>query len=316
MIDVLTFGETMIVLSPESVGPLRHMPSFRKSIGGAESNVAIGLSRLGRRAGWVSKVSEDEMGEYVLSVIRGEGVDLSHVRRAPGFTGLIVKERPGMGDPNVWFYRRGAVAATLTPAEFPLEALHSTRILHATGIFPALSDCCLETARLVFREARTAGVRISFDPNMRRKLWSPEAARPVLLELAAQADILLPGLDEAELMLGHAEPLELAAKLLELGPSVVALKLGAEGAIVAERGNGSPVLVAGRPLTPVDTVGAGDAFAAAFLAGLLDGLTPVQAAARGCAAGALATQVLGDYEGLPFRAQLDRFVIGEAAITR
>ncbi|HYG57615.1 MAG TPA: sugar kinase, partial [Symbiobacteriaceae bacterium] len=207
MVDVLTFGETMLVFSPESTGPLRHVDSFRKSIGGAESNVAIGLSRLGRTAAWVSKVSADPMGDYVRSVIRGEGVDVSHVLQDPaGFTGLIVKERPGYGDPNVFFYRKGAAASTFRPEEFPLRALDGVRILHATGIFPALSPECRETARLVFRAARQRSIPISFDPNMRRKLWTADEARPVLLELAAQAEYLLPGLDEAELLVGPGEP--------------------------------------------------------------------------------------------------------------
>lgn len=315
-VDVVTFGETMIVFNPETQGPFRHAHRFGRSIGGAESNVAIGLTRLGRSAAWVSKVSADAMGEYVLSVIRGEGVDVSHVMRDPaGFTGLIVKERPGLGDPSVFFYRKGAAASTLSPTEFPYQAMQGARFLHATGIFPALSPQTLDTARHVFREARAANLRISFDPNMRRKLWSPEQAAPVMRELAAQAEILLPGLDEAELLVGPGSPEEQAAKLLQLGPALVVIKLGPEGALVAETG-ARPVHVAGKALPPKDTVGAGDAFAAAFLTGLLEGVTPETAAAWGCAGGALATQVVGDYEGLPTRAQLERYLQNRSEVTR
>ncbi|HEY3368990.1 MAG TPA: sugar kinase [Symbiobacteriaceae bacterium] len=316
MAEVLTFGETMMVLNPETTGPLRHVPAFRKSIGGAESNVAVGLCRLGHTAAWVSKASADPVGDYVLTTIRGEGVDVTHVVQTDGFTGLILKERPGLGDPNVFFYRKGAAASTMQPAEFPLVALDGVRILHATGIFPALSPNCLATSRLVFREAKARGLAISFDPNMRRKLWTEAEARPVMRELAARADILLPGLDEGELLAGPGTPEAIVERLLELGPQIVALKLGPDGALVGVRGGGRPTHVPGTPLTPVDTVGAGDAFAAAFLAFTLEGAPAVAAAAMGCAAGALATQVLGDIEGLPLRADLERLAGGRAPVTR
>ncbi|MFZ5825830.1 MAG: sugar kinase [Bacillota bacterium] len=306
---MLTFGESMVVFNPQTTGPFRHVPTFARSIGGAESNVAIGLMRLGRTAGWVSKVSPDAMGMYVLSAIRGEGVDVSRcVRAESGFTGLIVKERPGLGDPNVYFYRRGSAASTMSPAEFPVDLVRQARFLHATGIFPALSPNCLETTRTALRAAREAGVPILFDPNMRRKLWAEEEARPVMLEMAAQATVLLPGLDEAELLVGPGEPEALVRRLLALGPAVVALKLGPEGALLGASDSGKVARVRGRPLDPVDTVGAGDAFAAAFLTGLLEGASPEEAAAMGCAAGALATQVAGDIEGLPFRDQVERFL--------
>jgi 2-dehydro-3-deoxygluconokinase len=313
MPDVLTLGETMVVFHPETTGPFRHVPSFRKSIGGAESNVAIGLARLGVSATWVSKVSDDALGEYVLSVIRGEGVDVSAALKVPdGFTGLMVKEQPPSGDPHVYFYRRGSAASTFQPDEFPYHLLSSTRILHLTGIFPALSATCRETARSVIRAAREAGVRISFDPNLRRKLWSSAEARPVLLELAAQSDYLLPGLDEAELMVGPGAPAELVARLLALGPELVVLKLGPTGALVAGRELSAPIRIETTPLPTVDTVGAGDSFAAGFLAGMVNGLPIWEAVRQAAIAGGLATQVAGDYEGLPFRSDLD-YALGQGS---
>lgn len=317
MAELVTFGETMVVFSPDAVGPFRHSTGFRRSIGGAESNLAIGVARLGRTVTWVSKVSADPMGDAILTALRGEGVDLSWARRVEGnFTGVIIKERPALGDPHVFYYRRGSAASAMTPDDFPPEALEGARIMHATGITPALSSSCRELTFHAFALAREAGVTVSFDPNMRRKLWTEAEARPVLLSLAGQCDILMPGLDEAELLVGPGTAEAMAARLLALGPQIVVIKLGPEGALVAGGDLPGPVRVAGMPLTPVDTVGAGDAFGAAFLGSLLWGRSPVEAARYGCVAGAVTTQVVGDWEGFPSAEQLDRLVRGQGGVAR
>jgi 2-dehydro-3-deoxygluconokinase len=310
MPDLVTLGETMIVLNAARTGPLRYAESFNRSLGGAESNVAAGLVRQGYSAGWVSRLGDDEWGRYIAATLRGEGVDLSHVSLDPDApTGLYVKERPAAGDPRVTYYRRGSAASRLSPADLDEGYIASARILHVTGITPALSPSCREAVFAAVAIARRAGVTVSFDPNMRRKLWSAGEARAVFRELAAQADILLPGRDEAELMTGLSDPVLAARALMELAPLVVT-KLGPEGCLVGtER-------VDGFPLAPVDTVGAGDAFAAAFLAGRLDGLPPETSARRACAAGALVTQVVGDWEGMPTRAKLDAFISGKEAAAR
>lgn len=310
MPDLVTFGETMIILNPGRTGPLRYVESFSRSMGGAESNVAIGVIRQGHSAGWISRVGDDEWGRYVLATLQGEGVQVGRASfDALAPTGMYLKERPAAGDPRVTYYRRGSAASRLSPADIDPDYIRSARILHVTGITPALSPNCREAVFAAMEMARAAGVTVSFDPNMRRKLWTEDEARPVFREMAARADILLPGADEAELMTGIADPAEAARALAELTPLVVT-KLGPEGCLVGTE------KVAGFPMTPIDTVGAGDAFAACFLAAIMDGLEPAAAARRACAAGALTTQVVGDWEGLPSKAELDAFLAGKGVATR
>jgi 2-dehydro-3-deoxygluconokinase len=305
-------------------GQLRHNNIYQCAMGGAEANVSIGVSRLGRTAGWQSRLGDDEPGHYILNGLRGEGVDTSHVRMVPaGFTGLYLKERTAIGDPRVFYYRKGSAASTMTPEDLDPSYIANARMLHVTGITPALSDSCKETVFAAVRIAREAGVTVCFDPNMRYRLWTADQARPVMTALARSADIMLPGVDEARMMLGASAtelPVDMAARLLEMGPAIVALKLGADGAIVAWSAKGGApggsLLVPGTRVAPVDTIGAGDAFAAAVIASHLDGRSPEECCRRACVAGAVVTRVIGDWEGMPESAQLDALVKGQQGISR
>jgi 2-dehydro-3-deoxygluconokinase len=299
VLDVVTFGESMVLLLAEQSGPMREATTFRRHIAGAESNLAIGLSRLEHTAGWFSRVGDDEFGRAVVFRIRGEGVDTAHVLvddTAP--TGILVRERRELGPVEQVYYRRGSAASHLSPADLNRDYLASARFLHLTGITPALSASCREAVFTAAELARQAGVQVVLDPNYRSKLWSPEEARPLLRDLAARSDLLLPGLDEAELMTGAADAETAARELSKLGPATVVVKLGARGALAL-----SPEGLVRLPGTPlarvVDPVGAGDAFAAGFLAGLLRGLPVSDALALANRCGGLATTSPGDMEALP-----------------
>jgi len=308
MPDVVAIGETMVLFTPMGEGPLRYIHHFERRIGGAESNVCIGLARLGHSAGWISRLGNDEFGRYVLSAVRGEGVDTSQVTwddEAP--TGVYFKERLPLGGGQVYYYRRGSAASRLSPSHLDPEYIRSAKVLVGSGITPALSRTCRDALQRAVEIARQAGAAFIFDPNLRLKLWPADEARRVLLEFAAQADYVLPGREEAEFLTGCNDPLDAAQAILDLGPKAVVVKIGAEGALVvtakgAERVPGFPV-----PRV-VDPVGAGDAFAAGFIAGLLEAKGLVDAARLGNACGAFAVTVPGDIEGLPERAEIDRFL--------
>lgn len=313
--EAVTIGETMVVMNPAHTGSLRYVHTYSRSMGGAETNVAIGLVRLGHSCGWISRLGEDEFGRYVVNTLRGEGVETAQVRLDPGApTGLYFKERPAVGDPSVFYYRRGSAASRMTPADLDPAYIQGARLLHVTGITPALSDTCREAVLTAMDLAREAGLTVSFDPNFRRRLWSEAEARPVMLEMARRADIVLPGADEGQMLTGEEDPERMARALLALGLRLAVIKLGPEGALVGDAEGCHRV--AGFPLTPVDTVGAGDAFAAAFLAGVLEGRPAREAARRACAAGALVTQVVGDWEGIPDTATLEAFLERRQQITR
>jgi 2-dehydro-3-deoxygluconokinase len=307
--DVVTFGETMALFAPGERERLEFAAAYFASVGGAESNCAIGLARLGHSVCWVSRVGSDPFGSRVVKTLRGEGVDVSRVEvSAHEPTGIMFKE-PGPGNSSrIFYYRRHSAAAALRAELF---ASLRTKYLLVTGITPALSDSNrVLTFELVDR-FRAAGAKVIFDPNMRFRLWNAEQARPVFLDLAKKSDILIPSLAEAEILTGlpeheHAAMLD---ALRSLGPSQVILKAGDKGAWYAdgEKRGFCPCF----PAVEIDPVGAGDAFCAGLLSGLLDGHPLPDAVTRGAALGAFCVTTFGDYHGLPDRSALETFIAGK-----
>ncbi|PLR78343.1 sugar kinase [Bacillus sp. V3-13] len=304
--DVVTIGETMVLFTPDTTGLMRYAKQFSMKFGGAESNVAIGLSRLGHKVGWISKVGDDEFGRAMLSFISGEKVDVSQVKTdgsAP--TGIYFKEPRRENDVRVYYYRKGSAASTLSKQDIHEEYIAKAKYLHITGITPALSESCEQAIFEAVEIAKRHRVKIVFDPNLRRKLWSEEKARATLLKLISKADIVLPGVSEGQFLFGESDPVKLGELFLNQGPSTVALKLGAQGAMYMTKNE--QVTVPGITVERViDPVGAGDGFAAGFISGLLDGLEPVKAVERGNITGAFVTMVNGDVEGLPEREEIER----------
>ena len=311
MLDLVTLGETMVLLLAEQPGPMREATTFRRHIAGAECNVAVGLSRLGHSAGWISRVGDDEFGRAVVFRIRGEGVDTSRVITDPDApTGLMVRERRDVGPIDLVYYRRGSAASRLSPADLDPAYIGDAKFLHLTGITPALSESCQRAVFDAAEIARAAGVQVTLDPNYRSKLWSRDEFRRVLRDLAARCDILLPGMDEAELLTGESDPEAAARDLRGLGPRWVVLKLGAQGALAVADDQRIQV-PALRLERIVDPVGAGDAFAAGFLSGLLRGFDMTEALLLANRCGALAMSAPGDLESLPRRAEVEEQVVGD-----
>jgi 2-dehydro-3-deoxygluconokinase len=320
-VDVVTIGESMISLQPMSEGPLTYAPLFTRTIAGAESNVAIGLTRLGRKARWIGRVGTDPFGDIILSTLAGEGVDVSLAERDPLYpTAIYFKEFKGYGDPNVYYYRKGSAASRLSPEHVKPEWFEGARHLHVTGITPALGPNTADAVKEAMLQARNRGLTISFDPNLRRKLWSEEDARRTLLSLIPLCDLFLPGLEEAEFLLGERTVEQYGQLFREMGPRSVVMKLGEQGAIGFEDDR-TLRMPPYRVTRIVDTVGAGDAFAAGLLSVYLeqdgDHATRLERAIRTAnAMGALAVQYRGDWEGLPKADELDRFLSGGKDVTR
>lgn len=306
-LDVVTFGEAMMLLVADRPGALEDAESFVKRTAGAETNVAIGLARLGLSVGWVSRLGTDSMGRFLLRALAREGVDCTHVACEPTQrTGFQFKGRvAGGGDPQVEYHRKGSAASLFQPDEIDVPWLTAARHLHATGVFPALSANCLATAQRSMNLMRAAGRTVSFDPNLRPSLWAtPEHMRETLNALAARADWVLPGIEEGRFLTGADDAAGIARFYRDRGAKLVVVKLGPQGAYYD--GEGGSGQVAGFPVAQVvDTVGAGDGFAVGVVSALLEGLDVPQAVRRGAGIGARAVQVLGDTEGLPTRAQLE-----------
>lgn len=305
-LDALTVGEPMALFMALQPGELAAVPDFRRVAAGAELNVATGLARLGLRTGYITRLGNDSFGHFLRGVLAHEGIDGRHVvADAAHPTGFMLKTRTGDGsDPQIEYFRKGSAASHLGVADAPAGAFPA-RHLHLTGITPALSITTRELAFHLARQARAAGASISFDPNLRPRLWpSPEAMAECINALAALSDTVLPGLAEGRQLTGRQTAEDIAAFYLERGAKQVIVKLGPEGAYYAQQ-HGASGIAPGLPVERVvDTVGAGDGFAVGVISGLLEGMDLAQAAARGNAIGARVVQFPGDADGLPTRAQL------------
>jgi 2-dehydro-3-deoxygluconokinase len=305
MNGLVTFGETMGLVTMDGVGPVEYARGWSFGIGGAESNVAIGVARLGGAATWIGRVGPDAAGDLVARRLLAEGVDAVVVRDT-AFTGLMVKHRRSGTDLRVDYHRAGSAGSRLGPADVPDARVAAAGVLHVTGITAALSRTALQAVRHAVGVARAAGVPVSLDVNYRAKLWAPAVAAPILRDLVARADVVFAGRQEAQLVLGCG-PLpsaELARALAGLGPGEAVLKDGARGCTAVI--DGSRLELAARPVTVLDPVGAGDAFVAGYLAERLAGRPPAERLRTAVSTGAYAVTVPGDCEGLPRRDDLER----------
>ncbi|PPF85685.1 sugar kinase [Subtercola sp. Z020] len=308
----------MALLQAEHPGPLAHVSSLGLGIGGSESNVAIGVTRLGGSTVWCGRVGDDSLGQLVLREIRAEGVDVRAIVDAGAPTGLMIKERRTADTQKVTYYRSGSAGSRLSAEDLDEGLLRGASVLHLTGITPALSASAADAVFAAIGLARASGVTVSFDLNYRSKLWSAEAAAAVYRRLLPLVDIAFAGDDEAALVFGEATSDVLAARLAEAGPSEAIIKRGHLGAVAVIDGTlhwQAPV-----PISPLDTVGAGDAFVAGYLAeslrtGESGGSTPESRLALAAHAGAFACLAPGDWEGLPTRAELHLLNAPEA-VTR
>ena len=281
--SVLTVGETMVLLDPRTVGVPRFGTELTLRVAGAESNVAVGLARLGVDVTWVSRLGRDPFGDLVLETLGAEGVDVSLVARGEGLTGLFVKWRDD-GRSRVAYWRSGSEASCLSPDDVPDRALASVRLVHLTGITMAISESGAELVVDVARRAKERGLTVTFDPNFRPALPDTAAAAAARQRaVLPYVDWYLCGDEEARLLWGD-EPIPV--------PSV--LRVGARGAVVAGETVAPP-----RVLEVVDEIGAGDGFAAGFVYGLLHGWSPRACAQAGNLVAGFTLAGTGDWELLP-----------------
>jgi len=307
-LHVVTVGEAMGVVTNDRPGPLDSARAHTLSFGGAESNVAIGLVRLGARASWVSLLGDDPLGDLITRELRAEGVAVHAPRRSDRPTGIMHKHRRTTGMATVSFWRAESAASRLAPTDVPDALLATADVVHLTGILAGLGPDSLACAQDTARRARAVGTRVSFDVNHRTSLWRGRDARAAYRDLAAAADVLFAGEEEAAILVGAGTPGELAERLRALGPREVVIKRGAAGAF-ADDGVDRLDLPA-VTVDAVDTVGAGDAFVAGYLSLRSEETTLAERAQRAVAAGAFACLSSGDWEGAPTAAELAR--LGEA----
>ncbi|WP_028278480.1 sugar kinase [Arthrobacter sp. H5] len=303
---VVTIGETMAVFGSRTGTRLAHGPDTVLGIAGSESNVAIGLRRLGIDVTWVGRVGDDSLGELILRELSAERVTVVADIDLKRPTSLMVKESRTTDDTRVWYYRSGNAGGAMTPEQLDDERLIcEASLLHITGISLALSATMAATIQRAVEIARRSNVLVSFDVNYRERLWPMESARAAYLELLPQVDILFASETEMELLFGGARELaDLAKRAAALGPNEVVITRGADGAFAWI--DGLKFEQAAVPVEVQDTVGAGDAFVAGYLAERLKDESPEASLRTGARAGALACTSSSDWQALPTRRDLAR----------
>lgn len=302
--QVLALGEAMVEFNQAS--PDR--PEYLQGFGGDTSNFAIAAARQGAHTGFVSAVGDDHFGRLLLDLWAREGVDTSTVRvdsTAP--TGVYFVSHGPSGH-AFDYLRKGSAASRVAPRDMPLDAIAAARVLHLSGISMAIGDSACDAALAAVEHARANGVRVSFDTNLRLKLWPLARARAVMNEVLRLTDICLPSWDDVAVLTGLDDRDAIVDYLLAHGAQVVALKLGKDGAYVATPNERR--VVAGRPVAAVDATGAGDCFGGAFVARLAAGDGPFDAAHYANAAAALSTLGYGAVAPIPYREDVERFMAG------
>ncbi len=312
---VFTMGDAMITFDPAETGPLRYVPSFTRKVGGAELNFAIGCARLGLHTKWASRLGGDEFARVIYNFARGEGVDMTNVEFVKGYpSSLNFKEVREDGSGKTFYYRYQSPILTLEPADITEEMFGDIDLVHLTGVFLAIDPKNLAIAKRVLEIAQQKEITVSFDPNIRLKLWSLEQAQAAYQEIFPFVDILLTGLDEIEMIIGDA-----STEALEN----CAAKYDIEQLVIKDGSNGAKVLTDGTwhekeafSVKPIDTVGAGDGFDAGYVYSVLNGYAPEEALRFANAVGALVTTVSGDNEGLPYLEEVRAFLGEEKTIER
>lgn len=317
MPEVITMGETMMVFDSTTAGPLRYANQFTCHTGGAETNVAVGVVRMGHSAGWISQVGKDEFGRRIIQTFRGEGVDVSHVGMDPSHpTGIFFRESVGNGEYRNTYYRKDSAFSVISPDILDAEYIRSAKYLMISGITLAVNSRAAATARRAMEIAKEAGVQICFDPNLRLKMWSAEEAKRTMEPLWPMVDIALPGVDEGQVLFGLNNPDDIAEHLQKnYGIRTVVVKVGADGAIGYQ--NGEKVVSPGfRTARVVDAFGAGDSFCAGILCGFLEKWDLAQTLQFSNAIGCMVVSAPGNIEAIPYREQVTAFIGGQAGITR
>ena len=316
-LDVLTMGETMMAFEALEPGPFRENRLLKKWIGGAEDNVVIGLARLGFSCGWFSRLGDDEFGHEILRTIRGEGIDVSRVIMDPDAqTGVFFVESAGMGDPRCYYYRRHSAASRLSVADLDPEYMASARYLYLTGITSAISTTAQEASQEYIRIALEHKRSLVFDPNLRLKIMDLAESRRVLIPMMQKSHYVLPGDQELMLLMESPDLDQAIERAHGMGIANLVIKKGSEGALLALHGQDPVHLPPVKTPKPVSSMGAGDCFAAGFLAGLLKE-RPLQECVRwGNALGAFCVLGSGPYQTLPDYPEFISFVKGEETVNR
>ena len=312
---IVLMGEPMGLFMANETGALSEVDSFSVSIAGAEYNVAVGLARLGHTPAYCTRLGFDPLGERILRGMRQNHIATDLVMQTEtAVTGFMMKSSTDQGDPDIAYYRKGSAASQITTHDIDALDLYGCERLHVTGIFPAVSASALAATKRLISRAKALELPVSFDPNLRPQLWESEKKMVATLNsLAEGVETVLPGLGEGEILTGRNTPEGVAEFYHDLGVKNVVVKLGKEGAYFSEKGGQSGFSPAFPVRKKVDTVGAGDGFAAGIISALAEGEILEEATFRGNVIGAVQITHRSDNEGLPTREELSKIILAGTA---
>ena len=298
----------MAMFVAKTPGRLHEVEEFTRLLAGAEVNVAIGLKRLGHSVSYVTKLGTDPFGTYIEEKLKKEGIATQITKDDQHFTGYQLKNKVFEGDPEVFYYRKNSAASCLSEEDVEKVDFEGAKVLHLTGIPPALSQSCRNATYRMIERARENGMLVTFDPNLRPTLWESKSVMiRTINDLAARADMVLPGTGEGKILMGSEEPEEIAAYYRGLGAKAVIVKTGADGAYV-DTEEQKETFSGFKVEQVVDTVGAGDGFAVGVISGYLEGLSVEKMIERANAIGSIQVSVESDNEGLPTQEELQAYI--------
>ncbi|MEE8825641.1 2-dehydro-3-deoxygluconokinase [Lentilactobacillus sunkii] len=311
MSEVITVGEPVVTFASQDADKsLADARYWRKILGGAELNVAIGVKRLGHSVEYISRVGQDPLGDYAIKRIASHSVGSKYISRDPQYwTGHQLKQLVTKGDPLTFNYRTNSAASHLTSEIMDQVDLDGVKIAHMSGIFPAISDTAEKSFRSLLKRLVDKDILTTFDPNLRPGLWSSrEKMISTINELAGSANIVLPGVEEGKILMGSDDPEKIADFYLKgERTDTVCVKIGPAGVYVKTKDGDSYTVNGFKVDKVVDTVGAGDGFALGVITALLEGKPMKSAVLRGNAVGALQVQTPGDNDGYPTPDELKAF---------
>ena len=303
ILDVLCLGEPLLEFNQIKEG---NKKTYSSGYGGDTSNTAISIARQGMSVGFISKVGKDQFGWELLELWKREKVDYSHVSIHPEApTGIYFVTHDADGH-HFTYYRSGSAACQMTPLDLPKDDLSQTRILHLSAITQAISVSSCETAFAAIFQARKNGVKVSYDTNLRLKLWSLDRARDVINRTVPMCDVIMPSLEEATSLTGLVDPEEITDYFFQLGAKLFVLKQGSHGALVSD--GKENINIPGHKVKAIDATGAGDTFDGAFLSEWIRKDDPFSAAEYANAAAALSTTNYGAVDSIPNRDEVKEFL--------
>lgn len=310
MTKVLLIGEPMELLTANEKGRLSDVCGFSASVAGAELNVAVGLARLGLQPRYMTRLGCDPRAERIRRFMKENGIADDLIITDPDHqTGCMMKSNAPIGEQELYYYRQQTAASFICREDIDALDLTDIRAIHITGIFPVISDRAANAARRLMERAQENQITVVFDPNHRGILWTKdENALALLNEIAAKADVFLPNLHEAETLCGLSDPREIADRYLALGTKKVVITMGKRGAFYksAVESGIVPTFMADEV---VNTLGAGDGFAAGLISGICEEIPLSEAVIRANAVGSMQLNTASDRAGLPTMAQLRKYML-------